>query len=86
MNTEYNKITVSKDALEKLSKASDIVSSIVIPEDIPHGDMPGDKIEIGESHIAKAKTIFPILVKELQEKMQLIPTTGLWLRYAEDPE
>ncbi len=73
MNTNYNKITVSKDALEKLSKASDIVSSIVIPEDIPHGDMPGDKIEIGESHIAKAKTIFPILVKELQAKMSANP-------------
>ncbi len=73
MNTNYNKITVSKDALEKLSKASDIVSSIVIPEDIPHGDMPGDKIEIGESHIAKAKTIFPILIKELQAKMSANP-------------
>ena len=73
MNTNYNKITVSKDALEKLSKASDIVSSIVIPEDIPHGDMPGDKIEIGESHIAKAKIIFPILVKELQAKMSANP-------------
>ena len=31
--------------------------------------MPGDKIEIGESHIAKAKTIFPVLINELKEKM-----------------
>ena len=73
MNTEYNKITASKEALEKLAKASEIVASLEIPEDIPHGDMPGDKIEIGESHIAKAKTIFPILVKELQEKMSANP-------------
>ncbi|MBE5840893.1 MAG: adenylylsulfate kinase [Butyrivibrio sp.] len=35
--------------------------------------MPGDKIEIGESHIAKAKTIFPVLVKELKEKMTANP-------------
>lgn len=30
--------------------------------DIPHGDMPGDKVQIGEGHIAKANTIFPLLV------------------------
>lgn len=36
-----------------------------VPEDIPHGDMPGDKIEIGPEHIAKANTIFPELVKGL---------------------
>lgn len=29
--------------------------------DIPHGDMPGDKIEINEGHIAKAKVIYPVL-------------------------
>lgn len=28
---------------------------------IPHGDMPGDKIEINDGHIEKAKTIYPIL-------------------------
>ena len=30
----------------------------VIPEKIPQGDMPGDKIEIGEDHINKANLIF----------------------------
>ncbi|MCR5656531.1 MAG: adenylylsulfate kinase [Butyrivibrio sp.] len=40
---------------------------MAIPADIPHGDMPGDKIEIGDSHIAKAKTVFPILIKYLSE-------------------
>lgn len=29
---------------------------------IPHGDMPGDKVEIRQSHIDKANTIFPLLV------------------------
>ena len=33
-----------------------------VGEDIPHGDMPGDKVQIGEDHIAKANTIFPLLV------------------------
>lgn len=29
---------------------------------IPHGDMPGDKVEIGQGHIDKANTIFPLLL------------------------
>lgn len=33
--------------------------------DIPHGDMPGDKVEIGEGHIAKANAIFPELLNQL---------------------
>lgn len=73
MNKEFNKLTVSKDVLDNIEKASDNIAVLEIPSDIPHGDMPGDKIEIGESHIAKAKTIFPVLVKELKEKMTANP-------------
>lgn len=29
---------------------------------IPHGDMPGDKVEIAQEHIDKANTIFPLLL------------------------
>ena len=29
--------------------------------DMPHGDMPGDKIKIDDGHIQKATTIFPSL-------------------------
>ncbi len=36
-------------------------------EDIPHGDMPGDKIEIDQSHVEKAELIFPLLKEELDE-------------------
>ena len=32
-----------------------------VPADIPHGDMPGDKVEINEGHIEKADLIFPML-------------------------
>ena len=34
-----------------------------IPEHILHGDMPGDKVEISQSHIKKAAVIFPELLK-----------------------
>ncbi|MBQ1378749.1 MAG: hypothetical protein IIY76_01920 [Erysipelotrichaceae bacterium] len=36
--------------------------------DMPHGDMPGDKIKIDDSHIQKATTIFPLLIKELKKE------------------
>ena len=32
-----------------------------VPEDIPHGEMPGDSIRIGEEHIRKAAVLFPPL-------------------------
>lgn len=36
-----------------------------VPPDIPHGDMPGDKVCIGDEHIRKAGVIFPVLRREL---------------------
>ena len=42
----------------------------VLPQDIPHGDMPGDKVNIGEGHIQKAGTIFPILLGMLKETVE----------------
>ena len=38
-----------------------------LKEDMPHGDMPGDKIVISEEHERKAQKIFPIMVKMLRE-------------------
>lgn len=32
-----------------------------VPENIAHGDMPGDRVCIGEEHIQKAATLFPEL-------------------------
>lgn len=37
-----------------------------ITGEIPHGDMPGDKVEIGEDHIKKATLIFQELIKEIK--------------------
>ncbi|WP_408070807.1 adenylylsulfate kinase [Butyrivibrio sp. JL13D10] len=66
MNKDYNKISpkaaISAEMVKTLAQ-----KEIQIPSDIPHGDMPGDKIEIGESHIAKAKTVFPKLLEELSK-------------------
>ena len=70
MNTNYNRISEAADTvIEKLQAAPEKVAGVQIPADIPHGDMPGDKIEIGDSHTAKAKTIFPKLVEELKKVM-----------------
>lgn len=38
-----------------------------IDREIKHGDMPGDKVCIEESHIAKTKVVFPELLKQLPE-------------------
>ena len=54
-----------------MSKVIDILSNIKeFPEiigEIMHGDMPGDKIEINESHKDKAKLIFLVLVEKLKD-------------------
>ena len=39
----------------------------VLREKLPHGDMPGDKIRIEETHVAKAQKIFPVLLEELKK-------------------
>ena len=38
-----------------------------VPEVIPQGDMPGDKVQINLMHIAKANTIFPLLLQEMRQ-------------------
>lgn len=39
----------------------------LVNDNIPHGDMPGDKIAIGEDHINKANKIFPLLIEEIKK-------------------
>jgi alpha-galactosidase len=36
-----------------------------IGQDIPHGDMPGDKVDIGQDHINKSEIVFRELLKKL---------------------
>lgn len=44
-----------------------------LPADIPHGDMPGDKVVIGAEHIAKANTLFPPLLALLEDVLSASP-------------
>lgn len=46
-----------------------------IPAEIPHGDMPGDKVSINEGHVAKANLIFPRLLFLLTEALRQSPAT-----------
>lgn len=47
---------------------------------IPHGDMPGDRVEISAAHIQKANVIFPALCEEIrkldQEKIVVAVSGG----------
>lgn len=49
--------------LRELASIAESWQAPVLPETIPHGDMPGDKVQIGEGHIGKATVIFPELLK-----------------------
>lgn len=40
-----------------------------LPEEIPHGDAPGEKIRIYEPHVIKANVIFPELLKLMKPVM-----------------
>lgn len=52
--------------MKKLTKCiNQNEGTIIIPtivNDIPHGDMPGDKVKIDDDHSAKARLIFPELM------------------------
>ncbi|MBQ6559965.1 MAG: hypothetical protein IJL85_03950 [Erysipelotrichaceae bacterium] len=50
---------------EKLERITDWKAP-ALTENMPHGDMPGDKIKIGEEHVYKATKIFPALLEELK--------------------
>ena len=44
-----------------------------IPQNIGHGDMPGDKIQISEEHIAKAGILFPPLKQMIANCLEQSP-------------
>lgn len=52
-----------------LSKMKNIQEWTVpeMKESIPHGDMPGDKVQINAGHIRKANMIFPKLCEEIEK-------------------
>ena len=56
-----------QEKLEKLIADNNLSMPEVTP-DIPHGDMPGDKVEIGEDHIKKANVILKALIPMMAEQ------------------
>lgn len=58
------------DILEKLRQP---FTPPAVSADIPHGDMPGDKVVIDEGHIAKANAIYPKLAELLADALAQSP-------------
>lgn len=56
--------------LSKMIEKNASWEPLPIPEEIPQGDMPGDKVNIGPLHVSKANTIFPELLKEMKKVIQ----------------
>ncbi|WP_242826758.1 adenylyl-sulfate kinase [Butyrivibrio sp. NC3005] len=66
MNTEYKRVALDSDVADKIQAlVNQKPATVPADKNIPHGDMPGDKIEIEDSHVAKAETIFPELARLL---------------------
>ena len=55
-----------KEKLEKIDLNSYEAPDLI--ENLPHGDMPGDKIVVNEDHVKKAKLIFPRLIELMREE------------------
>lgn len=61
---------MNKETLNKVRCAITAWMPCEVPADIPHGDMPGDKVQIGAGHIQKTNTIFPVLLPMLEKAVQ----------------
>ena len=57
-----------KNGFSELPALSGSWTAPALPEDLPHGDMPGDKIVVGEDHIRKAQLLFPRLMDALRQR------------------
>ena len=64
---------MTNNVLTILSGLSDWTAPEVDNATMMHGDMPGDKIEIGDSHKQKAAAVFPVLVEKLKAVMENHP-------------
>lgn len=53
---------MDRHAIERAAAALPRWTPPAIDGGIPHGDMPGDKVEINQGHIDKANVIFPLLL------------------------
>lgn len=63
---------INKNSLE-IIKDTKAWQAPEITGEILHGDMPGDKVSIGEEHIKKASVIFPELLRILPDILEKNP-------------
>lgn len=59
-------VSIINQALEEENTVKEMSMQLDAVSNIPHGDMPGDIIKIEDTHISKAKTIFPNMLKEIK--------------------
>ena len=56
--------------MENVSRLLAGWQSVAVPQEIPHGDMPGDRVCIGPEHVAKAETVFAALKDMLAVRLE----------------
>lgn len=61
---------MSKKALEAVRAAIESWQPPQVPEDIPQGDMPGDKVWIGPQSVEKAEAAFRLLLPLLRDALE----------------
>ena len=76
---------MTADLMLTLEKAMQAWQPPEIPEDIPQGDTPGDKIWIGPQQKEKAAKIFPVVLPMLREVLENHRQNERLLRCAVDP-
>ena len=64
---------MSIDVLQAISNAVSNWQPPQVPEDIPQGDMPGDKVWIGPMSIEKANVTFQAMLPMLKEALEANP-------------
>ena len=64
---------MSIDVLQAIAQAQASWQPPQVPEDIPQGDMPGDKVWIGPQSIEKANVAFRAALPMLQEALKANP-------------
>lgn len=46
------------------------IDALDVPEQIPHGDMPGDGVTIGQDNIERAKTVLSAIQGTLERRLE----------------
>ena len=46
------------------------IDALDVPEQIPHGDMPGDGVTIGQDNIERAKTVLSAIQGTLERRLK----------------